>query len=101
MSGEVVLGIASLSKDFELQSMREAFAGIPPPPFMDLDEATFLRYLRARQHDLPRATALLKESIKWRQDFGLSDLQAGKWKDTLAKENSTGKMYCRGFDRYK
>ena len=97
---DVIEGVVSLTKDaFALPSMREAFEGIPSPPFMDLDESTFLRYLRARQYDVSRATTLLQESIKWRKDFGLADLQKGKWQETLAKENSTGKMYCRGFDR--
>ena len=66
---------------------------------MDLDDSTFLRYLRARQFDIPKAKVMLEESIKWRNDFGLSGLKDGKWKETIAQENATGKMYVRGFDK--
>jgi len=57
------------------------------------------RYLRARGFEIDKAVLMLKETIEWRKTFGLTDLYDGKWKDIIASENSTGKMYIRGYDR--
>ena len=66
---------------------------------MALDDSTFRRYLRARKGDVPAAQKMLEESITWRKDFGIKELFSSPWIKTLEKETSTGKMYCRGYDR--
>jgi hypothetical protein len=40
---------------------------------------------------------MLEATLRWRQTMGLPNLDA--WKDIVAVENSTGKMYVRGYDR--
>jgi hypothetical protein len=42
---------------------------------------------------------MLQASLDWREKFGLSEFQE-KWKDLVAIENSTGKTYCRGYDKH-
>jgi hypothetical protein len=42
---------------------------------------------------------MLRKTIQWRKEFGLADLFEGKWNEVIAKENSTGKMYARGYDK--
>ena len=60
------LRMTSLSPSTALEEMKRLFKDIPSPPFLELDDSTFLRYLRARQFDVPKASDMLKESIKVR-----------------------------------
>jgi len=55
------------------------------------------RYLRARQWNIDKSKTMLDATIAWRREFGLDALYDEKWVEVLAKENSTGKMYARGF----
>jgi hypothetical protein len=64
---------------------------------MPLDDACFLRYLRARVFKVKKAVKLLNESLVWRKEFGLADIN--EWKDIIKLENATGKSYIRGFDK--
>lgn len=64
---------------------------------LPMNDNTYLRYLRARQFDKEKASKLLQATLNWRRIMGLSDYSA--WRDVLNKENVTGKMYCRGFDK--
>jgi hypothetical protein len=41
---------------------------------------------------------MLEDTIKWRHEFGIDNIHT-EYKDTIALENSTGKMYVRGFDK--
>lgn len=80
-----------------LEKMRTAF------PAKDccglaLNDATFLRYLRARTFDFSKSSAMLTSTIKWRNEFGICDMQRG-WTDIIQKENVTGKLYARGFSK--
>ena len=80
--------------------MREAFKTREvDDDLMALDDSTFRRYLGARKGDVPAAQKMLEESITWRKDFGIKELFSSPWIKTLEKETSTGKMYCRGYDR--
>lgn len=65
-------------------------------PFSD---STYLRYLRARNNDVDKASEMLNNTITWRNTFGLPGLYRGDWKQILSTENATGKMFVRGFDR--
>jgi hypothetical protein len=83
-----------------LSEMREAFKSREmDDDLMALDDATFRRYLRARKGDVIAAQKMLEESLAWRKDFEVSQLLTPSWIKTLEKETSTGKMYCRGYDR--
>jgi hypothetical protein len=42
---------------------------------------------------------MLQATLDWREKFGLSEFQE-KWKGVVAVENSTGKTYCRGYDKH-
>lgn len=81
-----------------LNSMRRVFnsqdgVGLP------MDDSTYLRYLRARNWDAEKAITMLNATIVWRHDFGLRELHGTQWKETIAHENSTGKLYVRGHDK--
>jgi CRAL/TRIO, N-terminal domain len=78
-----------------LEKMRQAFPD-PSSAGLPLNDATFLRYLRARSFDFTKASAMLNSTIQWRRDFGLEEMSNKEWNDILAKENCTGKMYARG-----
>ena len=80
--------------------MKEAFSNIPSPPFLELDDHCFLRYLRARSLNVENACSMLKASIKWRnEEIAMRGCEDGSWKDIISLENSTGKMYVRGYDK--
>jgi hypothetical protein len=64
-----------------------------------LCDVTLRRYLRARKGDVPKAVAMLKDTIAWRKEFDLQGMHDGKWDEIIQNENATGKMYCRGMDR--
>ncbi len=68
---------------------------LPSFPFND---TLLLRYLRARNFDVKKASSMLEATLQWRLEFAVDELYEGKWDDTLAKENETGKMYARGYD---
>jgi hypothetical protein len=64
----------------------------------ELDDSTYLRYLRARNYDVNKASDMLNATIKWREDIGLKDIH-NNWNEVMKNENNTGKMYVRGFDK--
>jgi hypothetical protein len=41
---------------------------------------------------------MLRATLSWRDSFGLDELNKG-WRPILERENCTGKMYSRGFDK--
>mmetsp|Transcript_59397 Transcript_59397/g.159050 ORF Transcript_59397/g.159050 Transcript_59397/m.159050 type:complete len:399 (-) Transcript_59397:59-1255(-) len=63
------------------------------------DTRCLLRYLRARSWDLKEAEAMLRETGRWRKSFDFAGLVEGMYADTVFRQNSSGKMYVRGFDR--
>jgi hypothetical protein len=40
------------------------------------DDATLLRFLRARKFDLPKAKQMWAANEKWRKEFGADDIAA-------------------------
>eukprot|EP01024_Parvocaulis_polyphysoides_P001503 TRINITY_DN10409_c1_g3_i1.p2 TRINITY_DN10409_c1_g3~~TRINITY_DN10409_c1_g3_i1.p2 ORF type:complete len:326 (+),score=33.73 TRINITY_DN10409_c1_g3_i1:27-980(+) len=50
---------------------------------------TYLRYLRARNYNVEKATKMLKATIEWRKSFKPELL---RWKD-VSKEGETGKIF--------
>lgn len=61
-------------------------------PAFPVDEACCLRYLRARDFDLKKATKMLLETLRWRKSFGVSTLAVDKFR-TIEKECATGKTF--------
>ena len=55
-----------------------------------VDEAVCVRYLMARNNHLDKATAMLKESLRWRHSFGVSKL--GERHVIIRRESETGKL---------
>jgi len=53
-------------------------------------EAVCVRYLMARNNRLDKATAMLKESLRWRDSFGVSKL--GEKHAVIRRESETGKV---------
>jgi len=62
------------------------------------DAGALIRYLRARQWDLDKAEAMIRNTARWRKAFGLKRLRAGAETDLVERENATGKVYLRGYD---
>lgn len=90
-------GNLTIEQTNALAKMRQKFTegdscGLP------LNDSTFLRYLRARSFDFNKSSTMLNATIKWRKEFGLSDMKAG-WTDVIKEENGSGKMYVRGFSK--
>eukprot|EP00051_Salpingoeca_urceolata_P020428 m.306378 g.306378 ORF g.306378 m.306378 type:complete len:333 (-) comp19621_c0_seq15:1705-2703(-) len=59
-------------------------------------DACLVRYLRARNFQLPKSEALLRETLKWRSEearFDKLDV------DGIMTEYASGKLYAHGFDR--
>jgi hypothetical protein len=91
-----------------LDGMRAMFAAEaalitdPDHPF-PLDDYTFLRFLRARQFDLPIASALLRKSLAWRKANNVDDIlsnppaRMGYLNDIMDK--CLPQRYCDTFDK--
>ena len=80
-----------------LDQMRTAFSGKEGYGML-LNDSTFMRYLRARNHNFEKARDMLEATITWRKEMGVKDMLAN-WTETLCKENETGKMYVRCYDK--
>jgi len=65
---------------------------------MEMNDATYRRYLVARKLDVEKAVEMLENTLKWRCEQGLADMQTN-WMESLHKEHETGKMYVRGYDK--
>eukprot|EP01035_Chromulina_nebulosa_P018047 gene18047-23689_t len=66
---------------------------------LPLNESTYLRYLKARNFNVDKSKKLLDNTIIWRDSFGLADIHTS-WMPIIANENSTGKMFVRGYDKH-
>ncbi|KAL4022879.1 hypothetical protein IC575_016625 [Cucumis melo] len=53
-------------------------------------DLSVLRYLRARNWNVKKATKMLKATLKWRSEYKPEEIQ---W-DEVAHEAETGKVYC-------
>ena len=76
-----------------------------------------LRHYRAEKGNLPEAIRKIKSTLKWREEFQVDDIKRCFDKDyidsvsterqkqlhhmaeIISRENETGKIYCRGYDR--
>lgn len=55
-----------------------------------------VRYLRARDFDVKKSYDLLKSTLQWLEEFKPYLITATK----MTKEAATGKIFCRGFDKF-
>jgi hypothetical protein len=65
-----------------------------------LTDETYIRYLKARNWNVDKATTMLEETVRWRREFEVNALVKGKWHDNIRGENASGKLYVRGVDKY-
>mmetsp|Transcript_11275 Transcript_11275/g.18420 ORF Transcript_11275/g.18420 Transcript_11275/m.18420 type:complete len:275 (-) Transcript_11275:92-916(-) len=77
------------------EAFRTALDDITPHQKAWADEACLYRYLRARSFDLTKAEAMIRETLKWREE---SHPESIKFQD-IAHEVETGKVYFRGSDK--
>ena len=80
-----------------LEQMRDTFKS-EDGYGMQLDDACYLRYLRARSYNYDKSSKMLKATIAWRQEFGVQKILQDEM-DIVANENATGKVYLRGTDK--
>ncbi|XP_038899982.1 phosphatidylinositol transfer protein 3-like isoform X2 [Benincasa hispida] len=57
-------------------------------------DPSILRYLRARNWNVKKATKMLKATLKWRSEYKPEEIQ---W-DEVAHEAETGKVYCANYN---
>eukprot|EP01041_Mallomonas_annulata_P011969 gene11970-25072_t len=91
--GEVPLNEVQL---VALEKMRSSFSHSDGHG-MEVNDNMFIRYLRARNFDFEKSSTMLNATLQWRKEYGVGNMES--WRDMLTLENSTGKMYVRGFDR--
>ena len=87
----------SASQLVALDSMRVSFKDRTSDINFKLDDLLYLRYLRARNFEAIKAKSMLEQTIQWRSTFKIDSMKA--WRHALDNENSTGKLYVRGFSK--
>eukprot|EP00002_Diphylleia_rotans_P041193 TRINITY_DN9960_c0_g1_i1.p1 TRINITY_DN9960_c0_g1~~TRINITY_DN9960_c0_g1_i1.p1 ORF type:complete len:250 (-),score=58.51 TRINITY_DN9960_c0_g1_i1:6-755(-) len=60
------------------------------------DDMCKLRYLRARQYNVDKAEAMLRETLKWREEYKPHLITV---EDIFVEINNPGKMYVNGKDK--
>lgn len=58
----------------DIEVLRAKFPTGTPSYGLVLDEALFVRYLRARNGNVDKAAAMLTATLEWRRDFGLPEV---------------------------
>jgi len=85
-------------KDFPISLQAEDSKREPPSEWEKLrllSRESFLRYLRATRWDVNQAKKRLTETIAWRREFGVDELDS----DEMAKEAQSGKETVLGYDK--
>jgi len=84
------------AKEIELlKKMREKIAVLDPES-KDIDDATLMRFLRARSMDVTKSAKMFVDHQKWRREyFPLGHVQEDEIKDEIAAK----KFYMQGRDR--
>jgi hypothetical protein len=75
-----------------ISSLKDAVKAEPQDSSFPVDDACCKRYLRARNHDLTKATAMLRATLRWRAAYGTATIVRDKF-PIIAKEAATGKTY--------
>lgn len=60
-----------------------------------------IRHLRAENGNVELAVQKLRAALQWRRDFNVPHVIGGDeaMRESIARENATGKIYVRGYDR--
>ena len=60
-----------------------------------------IRHLRAENGNVQQAIHKLKAALQWRQDFDVDQVLSNslEMQQLMARENATGKIYVRGYDK--
>eukprot|EP00035_Acanthoeca_spectabilis_P024909 m.455985 g.455985 ORF g.455985 m.455985 type:complete len:532 (+) comp20970_c0_seq1:106-1701(+) len=95
--GEVLKPKYTLTPENEkaLLELADALSDLGPKEAAFCDRACLCRYLRARDWKVLAAEKLLRETLQWREEYGIENVGIESIKDELA----TGKIYIHGFDR--
>lgn len=67
---------------------------------MVLDDAALLRHLRQKNFDVAAAKISILKTVEWRKSFGFDQMHT-EWIPIVSHENSTGKIFVRGFDKVR
>uniref|UniRef100_A0A7N0UHW0 CRAL/TRIO N-terminal domain-containing protein n=1 Tax=Kalanchoe fedtschenkoi TaxID=63787 RepID=A0A7N0UHW0_KALFE len=90
----------SLTADEQLHrigEVRNLLGDVPDKLSTFCSDGTISRYLRARNWNIKKAAAMLKDSMKWRLEYKPEEI---RWED-VAHEGETGKVYrSKYFDKY-
>lgn len=101
----------------EEQGVQKILEALTPHEKQHMSDANMpLRQYRADKGNIPQAIRKIKATIQWRQDFNVGDIkrcfrdrnnpdlpiekqkELNHLAEVIAKENETGKIYCRGYD---
>eukprot|EP00037_Helgoeca_nana_P009339 m.81901 g.81901 ORF g.81901 m.81901 type:complete len:561 (-) comp19513_c0_seq1:2181-3863(-) len=95
--GEVLMPPYKLTPEQKLvlEDLKRALCDLDPRAASFCDRACLCRYLRARDWKVKPAEKLLRETLEWREEYGIETVTIDDIKDEL----STGKIYIHGFDR--
>lgn len=100
--------------DTEMQQVKEIVAALSQDEISALsDDFMTLRHLRAEKGKVPKAIEAVRRTLKWREEFQVNAIRSclhssssspeEEDSDLLAnvirKENETGKLYVRGYDK--
>eukprot|EP00970_Alexandrium_tamarense_P004383 scaffold732_cov265-Alexandrium_tamarense.AAC.3 len=102
----------------EATGVQDIFNSLTPHELKFLaDDNMPLRHYRAEKGNLIEAIRKIKCTLRWREEFGVEDIkrcfdtkgnahlslekqeELRQLADTIAHENETGKIYCRGYDK--
>lgn len=73
MASAEQLGAITPAERDDVEILRTRFPATAPSYGLLLDDALLCRYLRARNGNIDKATAMLTATLDWRRDFGLPE----------------------------
>lgn len=101
----------------EAQGVKSILHALTPRERKSLEDDNMpLRHYRAQKGNLQEAIRKIKSTLKWREEFNVEEIkrcfddqnntlspgnqkEQNRLADTIARENETGKIYCRGYDK--
>ncbi|GAV59279.1 CRAL_TRIO domain-containing protein/CRAL_TRIO_N domain-containing protein [Cephalotus follicularis] len=81
--------VTSEEQQAKMNEVRRLIGPLPEKLSIYCSDATILRYLRARNWNVKKATKMLKETLKWRAEYKPEEI---RWEE-VAQEAETGKIY--------
>jgi len=107
---ELLLGgepsLVELGPDGELALVRRMWTRLSLEDRASLpDPAALVRHLRAEDGDADAAVDKVRNTLRWRREFGVDEIascmddpSSSKLAAMMERENATGKIYVRGYD---